>query len=100
MTTPTTDPNPTPGDRKRAGMAVRAWKDNDLDMVGLVAAEARETGRGFHLYAALLTELVEVLHLRDSPEASALLDQAIARYAAEEQARLDAEDQEEDADDE
>lgn len=89
MTTPTTDPNPTPGDRKRAGMAVRAWKDNDLDMVNLVMAEAQETGRVLHLYAALLTELVEVLRLRHNPEASARLDQAIERYAAEERARTE-----------
>lgn len=85
--TATNDPNPTPADRKRAGMAVRAWAQNDLEMVGLVMGEAREAGRGFHLYAALLTEMVEVLHLRDNPEAMTKLDRAIERYAAAEQAR-------------
>ena len=87
----TTDPNPTPGDRKRAGVAVRAWAQNDLEIAVLVRAEAQEAGRDFHLYAALLTELVEVLHLRDNPDAMAQLDAAIERYAAE-QARLDNDD--------
>lgn len=82
------DPNPTPGDRKRAGMAVRAWAQDDLEIVSLVMGEAREAERGFHLYAALLTEIVEILHLRGNAEAMAKLDQAIERYAAAEQARL------------
>ncbi len=90
MTVPTLDPNPTPGDRQRAGMAVRAWAQNDLRMVGYTLADARERGRGFHFTAALLSELVEILHLRGNDEAMAKLDKAIADYSAE-QARLDAE---------
>jgi hypothetical protein len=88
MTASELDPNPTPGDRQRAGMAVRAWAQDDIRMVGYLMADATERKRGFHFTAALLTELVEVLRLRGNEEAMAKLDQAIARYA-EEQARLD-----------
>ncbi|UXA19824.1 hypothetical protein [Mycobacterium sp. SMC-4] len=84
MTVPDLDPNPTAGDRKRAGMAVRAWVQNDLRMLGYLTAEATEEHRGYHLLAALCAQLAEILKLRGDEEAMKRLERAIARYAAEE----------------
>lgn len=92
MTTTETNPNPTPGDRQRAGQAIRAWVQGDLEWLGLLMAQVTEDGRGFHLIAALCTEITEILHLRDSPQAMVKLDLAILRYADEERARLEAEE--------
>ncbi|VEG39412.1 Uncharacterised protein [Mycolicibacterium flavescens] len=89
MTTPELDPNPTPGDRMRAGMAVRAWVQDDHRMIGYLSAQATEEHRGYHLLAALCAQIADMLKLRGNDEAMERLDRAIARYAEDERRRLE-----------
>ncbi len=79
-----TDATPRPGDFKRAGALIAGWATGDLHGVHAAIQEAGQTGRSFHLIAALAETCTRALDIRDTPERLEALRRDIAKYAEKE----------------